>query len=104
MTDTSELLESITPKQTAKVNSLNAAIWQTADDYLRLIVPAENYGDYILPFTVLRRLEGRLAATKQDVANLIAQEACKNTAPEMVPLLIQNKFGGRTLPHSPWEA
>lgn len=28
MTDTSEILDSITPKQTAKVNSLNAAIWQ----------------------------------------------------------------------------
>ena len=54
MTDTSELLDSITPKQTATVNVLERAVWQTADDFLRLIVPAENYGDYIIPFTVLR--------------------------------------------------
>ena len=30
MTDTSEILDLITPKQTAKANSLNAAIWQVA--------------------------------------------------------------------------
>ena len=60
MTNTSESLDSITLKQTAKVSSLNAAIWQTADVYLRLIVPAENYGDHIIPSEVPRRLEGRL--------------------------------------------
>ena len=32
-------------------------VWDTADKYLRNIVDEEDYGDYILPFTVLRRLE-----------------------------------------------
>lgn len=92
MTDTSEILDSITPKQTAKVNSLNAAIWQTADDYLRLIVPAENYGDYIIPFTVLRRLEGRLASTKQDVLDLVHRENVRGTDPAIAGLKIENMF------------
>lgn len=89
---TSEILDSITPKQTAKVNSLNAAIWQTADDYLRLIVPAENYGDYIIPFTVLRRLEGRLAPTKAQVLNLIHRENERGTDPSIIGLMIENQF------------
>ena len=37
--------------------SLYQAVWQTADTYLRGVVPRQSYGDYILPFTVLRRLE-----------------------------------------------
>src|SRR5699024_9448140 len=92
MTDTSEILDSITPKQTAKVNSLNAAIWQTADGFLRLIVPAENYGDYIIPFTVLRRLEGRLASTKQDVLDLVHRENVRGTDPAIVGLKIESMF------------
>ena len=92
MTDTSEILDAITPKQTAKVNSLNAAIWQTADDYLRLIVPAENYGDYIIPFTVLRRLEGGLESTKKDVLVLVHRENVKGTDPSIVNLKIENMF------------
>ncbi|MFC0582481.1 hypothetical protein [Micrococcoides hystricis] len=36
--------------------SLYQAVWQTADTYLRGVVPRQNYGDYILPFTVLRDL------------------------------------------------
>lgn len=92
MVGTSEILDSITPKQTAKVNNLNAAIWQTADDYLRLIVPAENYGDYIIPFTVLRRLEGRLAPTKTQVLDLIRRENELGTNPSIVGLMIENQF------------
>ncbi|KAA9290071.1 type I restriction-modification system subunit M [Corynebacterium amycolatum] len=92
MVGTSEILDSITPKQTAKVSSLNAAIWQTADDYLRLIVPAENYGDYIIPFTVLRRLEGRLAPTKTQVLDLIHRENERGTDPSIIGLMIENQF------------
>ncbi|RUP87426.1 type I restriction-modification system subunit M [Dermabacter sp. HSID17554] len=95
MTDTSELLDSITPKQTAKVNVLERAVWQTADDFLRLIVPAENYGDYIIPFTVLRRLEGRLESTKPQVLELVRRESAKGTLPHIVALKIENQFGLR---------
>lgn len=92
MTDNPQIFGSVTPKQTSKVNSLNAAIWQTADDYLRLIVPAENYGDYIIPFTVLRRLEGRLASTKKEVLKLIKGENNRGTDPAIVGLKIENTF------------
>ncbi|WP_279064549.1 type I restriction-modification system subunit M N-terminal domain-containing protein [Dermabacter hominis] len=92
MTDTSELLDSITPKQTAKVNVLERAVWQTADDFLRLIVPAENYGDYIIPFTVLRRLEGRLEPTKPQVLELVSRETAKGTLPHVLAMKIENLF------------
>lgn len=41
-------------------------VWETADKFLRDVVE-EDYGDYILPFTVLRRLECTLAETKDEV-------------------------------------
>lgn len=52
--------------------SLYQAVWQTADSYLRGVVPRQSYGDYILPFTVLRRLECLLEPTKTDVLQTIA--------------------------------
>lgn len=39
---------------------MQQAIWNTADRYLRNVVEEEDYGDYIIPFTVLRRLESLL--------------------------------------------
>lgn len=46
-------------------------MWQTADTYLRGVVPRQNYGDYILPFTVLRRLECLLEPTKEQVLDAL---------------------------------
>lgn len=37
---------------TAELNQ--SAVWNTADNFLRSIVEPEDYGDYILPMTVLR--------------------------------------------------
>lgn len=51
--------------------SLHQAVWQTADTYLRGVVPRQSYGDYILPFTVLRRLECLLEPTKAEVLQTI---------------------------------
>ena len=48
-------------------------VWNTADKFLRSIVEPEDYGDYILPLTVLRRLECILAPTKNDVLDLVSQ-------------------------------
>ena len=71
------------------------SIWQTADDYLRLVLPGENYGDYILPFTVLRRLEGRLAASKEALLALVQEETSKATEATLISLKIQQRFGLR---------
>ena len=40
------------------------AVWDTADKYLRNVVEPEEYGDFIIPFVVLRRLECILADSK----------------------------------------
>ena len=42
-------------------------VWDTADKFLRNVVEPQEYGDYILPFTVLRRLECLLEETKPEV-------------------------------------
>lgn len=57
----------------ASKNALYSAIWQTADDYLRLITTADKYGDFILAFTVLRRIECELEPTKDEVIDYIKQ-------------------------------
>ena len=47
-------------------------VWDTADKFLRNIVDEEDYGDFILPFTVLRRLECMLADSKERVTEFVA--------------------------------
>lgn len=59
----------------ASSNSLYQAVWGTADTYLRGIVSRQSYGDYILPFTVLRRMECALKDTKADVLETVKNAA-----------------------------
>lgn len=66
-------------------------VWDTADKYLRNIVDEEDYGDYILPFTVLRRLECMLADTKQEVAAFVASLA--GMPPHLIDIAVKDKFG-----------
>ena len=66
----------------------NELIWRTADAYLRGVVEPQEYGDYILPFTVLRRLECQLAPTKDQVL-----QALKDTT--MSPDLLENWVGAQ---------
>jgi type I restriction enzyme M protein len=42
-------------------------IWQVADDILRGVFKNYEYGDVVLPFTVLRRLDCVLEPTKEQV-------------------------------------
>ncbi|PND53880.1 class I SAM-dependent DNA methyltransferase [Rhodococcus sp. ENV425] len=74
--------------QTARL--IQNAIWNTADRYLRSVVEPEDYGDYIIPFTVLRRLECILADTKPAVLEFLADT--KLSGP-MLDMTIQHKFG-----------
>jgi type I restriction enzyme M protein len=70
--------------------SLDKAVWQTADTYLRGVVPRQSYGDYILPFTVLRRLEFLLEPTKDAVLQTLKH----TTFPEsMWDAIIQSSHG-----------
>lgn len=66
-------------------------VWDTADKYLRNIVDEEDYGDYILPFTVLRRLECMLADTKAEVTAFVASLA--GMPPHLIDIAVKDKFG-----------
>jgi type I restriction enzyme M protein len=66
-------------------------VWETADKYLRHIVDEEDYGDYILPFTVLRRLECMLADTKEQVTAFVA--SLGGLPPHLIDVAVKDKFG-----------
>lgn len=66
------------------------AIWDTADKYLRSVVPRQEYGDYIIPFLVLRRLECLLDATKPAVLEYLHSEDF--VAPHVRDMMVQAKF------------
>lgn len=66
-------------------------MWDTADKYLRNIVDEEDYGDYILPFTVLRRLECMLADTKEEVTAFVA--SLVGMPPHLIDIAVKDKFG-----------
>ncbi|SEN91483.1 type I restriction-modification system subunit M [Cryobacterium luteum] len=65
-------------------------VWETADKYLRNIVDEEDYGDFILPFTVLRRLECMLADTKEQVAQFVRSLA--SLPPHLIDIAVKDKF------------
>lgn len=72
-------------KTTARV------VWDTADKYLRNIVDEEDYGDYILPFTVLRRLECMLTDTKKNVIKYV--NALGGMPQHLIDIAVKDKFG-----------
>ncbi|MBF4574501.1 N-6 DNA methylase [Herbiconiux sp. VKM Ac-1786] len=66
-------------------------VWDTADKFLRNVVEEEDYGDYILPFTVLRRLECMLADTKEQVAPFV--RSLGKLPPHLIDIAVKDKFG-----------
>ena len=66
-------------------------VWDTADKYLRNVVEPQEYGDYILPFTVLRRLECLLENTKEDVIEFV--EARSGMPPILIDIAVTERFG-----------
>lgn len=75
-------------------------IWQVADDILRGTFKAHEYGDVILPFVVLRRLDQVLQPHKDDVIQ--QYEQFKNTLDEerLFPVLNQAAGGLNFYNHS----
>lgn len=65
-------------------------VWDTADKFLRNVVEPQEYGDYILPFTVLRRLECLLADTKDDVVKYV--DALSGLPPHLQEIAVKDKF------------
>lgn len=66
-------------------------VWDTADKFLRNIVDEEDYGDYILPFTVLRRLECMLAATKDEVTQFV--RSLGSLPQHLIDIAVKDRFG-----------
>lgn len=78
-------LAGVSRKTTARI------VWDTADKYLRNIVDEEDYGDYILPFTVLRRLECMLADSKNDVIKYV--DALAGMPQHLIDIAVKDQFG-----------
>lgn len=76
---------------TAELNQ--SAVWNTADKFLRSIVEPEDYGDYILPMTVLRRLECILEPTKVEVLDLVESLQGEGYSEEMIDWEVRLRFG-----------
>ncbi|MFV8394360.1 N-6 DNA methylase [Corynebacterium hindlerae] len=79
-----------TPEQIAQARSTTAnAVWNTADRYLRSVVEPEEYGDYIIPFAVLRRIECMLDAKREafnELYSRMSQGGTKDINPRMLSL------------------
>ena len=57
----------------SQIKWISDFIWNIADDRLRDVYVRGKYRDVILPFTVLRRLDAVLEATKDAVLNRCAE-------------------------------
>src|SRR5690625_2688717 len=81
----------MTPEQRANTAQvMQQAIWQTADKFLRGVVEEEDYGDYIIPFAVLRRLECLLEDTKSKVLEFVTASTATG---HQLDFQIRTKFG-----------
>lgn len=65
-------------------------VWDTADKFLRDVVEPEDYGDFILPFTVLRRLECMLAGSKEQVTKFVA--SLGKLPPHLIDIAVKDRF------------
>ena len=58
-------------------SKISSFIWNVCDDVLRGLFKPHEYGDVILPFTVLRRLDCVLEPHKDDMFNIYEQYRTK---------------------------
>jgi len=82
-----------TSPQTQRVATTENVVWATADKFLRNVVEETEYGDYILPFTVLRRLECLLADTKDDLIEVVDALVKKDTPVRFIDAEVKRRFG-----------
>jgi len=66
--------------------NLSSLIWSSADDVLRNVFKPSEYGEVILPFVVMRRLDCVLEPKKDEVYNLFTQYKDKLSDPSPVIL------------------
>lgn len=78
------------PRATSRSTTTARIVWDTADKFLRNIVDEEDYGDFILPFTVLRRLECMLADSKDEVTAFVA--SLGELPPHLIDIAVKDRF------------
>jgi type I restriction enzyme M protein len=76
-------------------------IWQVADDILRGTFKQHEYGDVILPFIVLRRLDCVLNGKKDKIISVY--EKFKDKLPDPSPVCLQATGGLRFFNTSPYD-
>ena len=78
-------------KPSTSASTTARIVWDTADKYLRNVVEPQEYGDYILPFTVLRRLECLLEDTKDDVIEFVNAQG--DMPSYLIDIAVSSRFG-----------
>jgi type I restriction enzyme M protein len=78
------------PKAASTSATTARIVWDTADKFLRDVVEEEDYGDFILPFTVLRRLECMLAGSKEQVIEFVA--SLGELPPHLIDIAVKDRF------------
>jgi type I restriction enzyme M protein len=81
-------------------NQISSFIWNVCDDVLRGLFKPHEYGDVILPFTVLRRLDCVLEPHKDDMFNIYEQYRKKVDDP--TPIIL-NKINTTFFNHSKYD-
>lgn len=65
-------------------NEISAFIWNVCDDVLRGLFKPHEYGDVILPFTVLRRLDCVIEDRKDEIISLFEEYRDKTSDPSPI--------------------
>ena len=78
-------------------NEISSLIWNACDDVLRGLFKQNKYGDVILPFLVLRRLDCIIEPNKERVIKLYKQCGMDNVDPTPI---IKEQFGLQFYNHS----
>lgn len=81
-------------------NQISSFIWNVCDDVLRGLFKQHEYGDVILPFTVLRRLDCVLEPHKDDVFKIYEEYRTKVDDPTPI---IRNRINTTFFNHSKYD-
>jgi type I restriction enzyme M protein len=81
-------------------NEISSFIWNVCDDVLRGLFKPHEYGDVILPFTVLRRLDCTLESHKDEVYEIY--EKYKGQVEDPTPIIL-NKINTNFFNHSKYD-
>ena len=69
---------------TTSHNEISSFIWNVCDDVLRGLFKPHEYGDVILPFTVLRRLDCVIEDRKDEIISLFEEYRDQTSDPSPI--------------------